>query len=105
MARSTVGLVLRWLGLNRLALLQPKLPVVRYEQHRPGEMIHMDIKKLGKINGVGHRFLPRGPGMHTNKATAGTSCTSPSMTPPVWPIPRSCRPKAGQTRPTFSIDP
>lgn len=67
MARSTVGLVLRRLGLNRLALLQPKLPGVRYEQHMPGEMINMDIKKLGKINGVGHRFLPRDPGLHTNK--------------------------------------
>lgn len=67
MARSTVGLVLRRLGLNRLALLQPKLPVVRYERQRPGEMIHLDIKKLGKINGIGHRFLPRGPGMHANK--------------------------------------
>lgn len=63
MARSTVGLVLRRLGLNRLALLQPKLPVVRCERHGPGEMIHLDIKKLGKINGIGHRFLRRRPGI------------------------------------------
>ena len=67
MARSTVGLVLRRLGLNRLALLDPRPPVIRYERERPGELIHLDIKKLGKINGVGHRFLPRGPGMHANK--------------------------------------
>ena len=67
MARSTVGLVLRRLGLGRLKQLEPKPPVVRYERARPGEMIHLDIKKLGKINGVGHRFLPRGPGMHGNK--------------------------------------
>ena len=67
MARSTVGLVLRRLGLNRLALLEPKPPVIRYERQRPGEMIHLDIKKLGKINGIGHRFRPRGPGMHANK--------------------------------------
>lgn len=67
MARSTVGLVLRRLGLNRLALLQPKPPVVRCERHGPGEMTHMDIKKLGKINGIGHRFLRGRPGMHTNK--------------------------------------
>ena len=40
-------------------------------------MTHLGIKKLGKINGVGHRFAPRGPGMHGNKApTAGTSCTA-----------------------------
>ncbi len=30
-------------------------------------MIHLDIKKLGKINGSGHRFKPRGPGMHANR--------------------------------------
>jgi len=67
MARSSVGLVLRRLGLNRLARLEPKPPVIRYERQRPGEMIHLDIKKLGKINGIGHRFAPRGPGMHANR--------------------------------------
>jgi transposase InsO family protein len=67
MARSSVGLVLRRLGLNRLARLEPRPPVIRYERERPGEMIHLDIKKLGKINGIGHRFAPRGPGMHANK--------------------------------------
>lgn len=64
MARSTVGLILRRLGLGRLALLDPKPPIVRYERDRPGEMIHLDIKKLGRINGVGHRFTGRGPGTH-----------------------------------------
>lgn len=64
MARSTVGLILRRLGLGRLALLEPKPPIVRYERDRPGEMIHLDIKKLGRINGVGHRFTGRGPGTH-----------------------------------------
>ena len=67
MARSTVGAVLRRLGLGKLKALEPKPPVVRYERSRPGEMIHLDIKKLGKIRGVGHRFAPRGPGMHGNK--------------------------------------
>jgi transposase InsO family protein len=67
MPRSTVGLVLRRLGLSRLKQLEPRPPVVRYERSRPGEMIHLDVKKLGKIDGVGHRFLPRGPGMHANK--------------------------------------
>lgn len=67
MARSTVGLILRRLGLGRLSALEPRAPVVRYERSAPGEMIHLDIKKLGKIGGVGHRFLPRGPGMHANK--------------------------------------
>ena len=72
MARSTVGLILRRLGLGRLALLDPKPPIIRYERDRPGEMIHLDIKKLGRINGVGHRFTGQGfklePG-ETNGAT------------------------------------
>jgi len=56
MARSTVGLLLRRLGLGRLSLLEPKPPVVRYEKAAPGELIHIDIKSLGKIDGVGHRI-------------------------------------------------
>lgn len=67
MARSTVGAILRRLGLGRLKALEPRPEVMRYERSAPGEMIHLDIKKLGKINGVGHRFAPRGPGMHANK--------------------------------------
>lgn len=67
LSRSTVGLMLRRLGLNRLTQLEPKPPVIRYERERPGELIHLDIKKLGKIKGIGHRFAPRGPGMHGNR--------------------------------------
>lgn len=54
-ARSTVGLVLRRLGLGKLSALDPKVPIVRYERAAPGEMIHLDIKKLGKFNVQGHR--------------------------------------------------
>lgn len=53
---SSVTLELRRLGLNRLSRLEPRPPVIRYEYQRPGEMIHMDIKKLGKIAGVGKRI-------------------------------------------------
>jgi transposase InsO family protein len=56
LARSTVGLVLRRLGLNRMALLEPKPPVIRYERQRPGEMIHLDIKSLGRFERIGHRI-------------------------------------------------
>lgn len=52
---STVTLVLRRLGLNRLKALDPVEPKVRYERQRPGELIHIDTKKLGRIDGVGHR--------------------------------------------------
>jgi len=53
---ATVSRVLRRLGLNNLAALEPGEPVRRYERERPGEMIHLDIKKLGRINGIGHRI-------------------------------------------------
>jgi len=55
MSRSTVGLVLRRLGLGKLKALEPKPAVVRYERSAPGEMIHLDIKKLGRFDVAGHR--------------------------------------------------
>jgi transposase InsO family protein len=64
MAVSTVGLVLRRLGLNRLALLEPRAPIVRYERQRAGELIHLDIKTLGRIEGIGHRIVGRHRGHH-----------------------------------------
>ena len=54
--RSTVGAILRRLGLGKLTALEPREPVVRYERERPGELIHLDIKSLGKIDGIGHRI-------------------------------------------------
>jgi len=53
---STVGLVLRRLGLHRLKALDPVAPVIRYQRQRPGELIHIDTKKLGRIDGIGHRI-------------------------------------------------
>ena len=53
---ATVGLVLRRHGLGRLAALDAKPEIVRYQRERPGELIHLDIKKLGRIDGVGHRI-------------------------------------------------
>jgi transposase InsO family protein len=52
---STVGLVLRRLGLGRLAALEPRLPVIRYQRAGPGELLHLDTKKLGRIERIGHR--------------------------------------------------
>jgi transposase InsO family protein len=54
--RSTIGRILRRHRLSRARQLEPQLPVVRYERQAPGELIHFDIKKLGKIDGVGHRI-------------------------------------------------
>lgn len=56
LAVSTVSLWLRRLGLGRLRNLEPKPTVVRYEKKRPGELLHLDTKKLGRIGGVGHRI-------------------------------------------------
>ena len=53
---ATVSRVLHRLGLNRISALEPAEPVRRYEREHPGELIHIDIKKLGKFNRVGHRI-------------------------------------------------
>ena len=55
-SRATVGRILTRHGLNRWRDLEPAEPVRRYERDRPGEMIHIDIKKLGRFNRVGHRI-------------------------------------------------
>jgi transposase InsO family protein len=53
--RSTVGAWLRRLGLNRPPTA-PAIPIQRYEWPRPGDLLHIDIKPLGRIDGVGHRI-------------------------------------------------
>ena len=53
---ATVSRVLKRLGLNRLSALEPAEPVRRYERAAPGEILHIDIKKLGKFNRIGHRI-------------------------------------------------
>ncbi len=55
-SRATVGRILTRHGLNRWRDLEPAEPVRRYERDLPGEMIHIDIKKLGRFNRVGHRI-------------------------------------------------
>jgi transposase len=53
---ATVSRILRRLGLNRMRDLEPAEPVRRYERAHPGEMIHIDIKKLGRFDKIGHRI-------------------------------------------------
>ena len=53
---ATVSRILRRLGLNRLSALEPAEPIRRYQRENPGELIHIDIKKLGKFNRIGHRI-------------------------------------------------
>jgi transposase InsO family protein len=53
---STVSRVLARVGLSRLADLEPSEPLVRYEHAHPGDLLHIDIKKLGRIERMGHRI-------------------------------------------------
>jgi transposase InsO family protein len=56
LARSSVYAILRREGLGRLDRLEPRPPIVRYERERPGELVHLDTKMLGRIGpGGGHR--------------------------------------------------
>ena len=55
-SRATVGRTLRQLGLAQLEALQARPVIQRYEWPRPGQLLHLDIKKLGRIGHVGHRI-------------------------------------------------
>jgi transposase InsO family protein len=60
MALSTVSAVLLRVGLGKLSRLEPPEPPNRYERRHPGELVHVDVKKLGRIRGgAGHRFTGR----------------------------------------------
>jgi transposase InsO family protein len=62
MALSTVSLILKRVGLGRRSRLEPLEPVNRYEYQRPGELVHLDVKKLARFDRPGHRLLGRGRG-------------------------------------------
>ena len=74
MPNSTVTKVLRRLGLNRLTALDPPTPVVRYQRARPGELLHPDTKKLGRIAGIGHRITGRRTGAINRHHGIGWEC-------------------------------
>jgi hypothetical protein len=74
-----VGGILRRRGLGKLAALETRPPVVRYQRERLGELIHIDIKKLERIAAVGRRIT--GDQRDTSPGLAGSTCTCASMTP------------------------
>jgi len=99
---STVHRVLTRFGVARLRWLDRATGRVirRYERATPGELVHVDIKKLGRIpDGGGHKKLGRTLGNHNNThhnkqkrlgyGSATPTCTTPLMTTPAWPTPRS----------------
>jgi hypothetical protein len=87
---ATVSRILKRAGLSRLRDLEPPEPVRRYERQHPGELIHIDIKKLGRHQ-VGHRITGDRRGRATHgpelKAPAGSSSMSASTTPRASPSP------------------
>jgi transposase InsO family protein len=56
LSRATVSRILRRLKLSRQRDLEPPVPVVRYEHAAPGDLLHLDIKKLGRFSAVGARI-------------------------------------------------
>jgi transposase-like protein len=85
---ATVSRVLRRLSLSRIRDLEPAEPVRRYEREHPGELIHIDIKKLGKFNRVGHRITGDRTGQSNTRGWDGSSSTSVSTMHPASPSAR-----------------
>jgi transposase InsO family protein len=69
MALSTVSRWLKRIGLGKRSRLEPPEPPNRYERRHPGELVHVDVKKLGRISkGAGKAVLGEGPGRRTRGA-------------------------------------
>jgi transposase InsO family protein len=73
MALSTVSLWLKRIGLGKRSRLEPPEPPNRYERRRPGELVHIDVKKLGRFRRPGHRVTGRG-GHHRVTQTTEAGC-------------------------------
>jgi len=56
LSKATVSRLLRRHGLAKLSALDPAPPVLRYQRQLPGELLHFDIKKLARIERIGHRI-------------------------------------------------
>jgi transposase InsO family protein len=69
LSRSTVARICKHAGLSRLKALDPKPAIVRYEKDAPGDMIHIDTKKLGRIDGIGHRITGDRKGQSSKRGT------------------------------------
>jgi transposase InsO family protein len=73
MALATVSRWLKRIGLGKRSRLDPPEPANRYQRERPGELVHVDIKKLGRFRQPGHRVTGRGG---HNRATQTTEAGS-----------------------------
>ena len=86
---ATVSRTLQLLRLNKLSALEPPAVVQRYEWLRPGQLVHVDVKKLGRIGLIGHRITGD---RHRRARGIGSTCAS--MIFPVF-LPSKCCLKSG----------
>src|SRR4029079_9751863 len=84
-SRATVSRVLKRLGLNRLSALEPAEAPRRYQRERPGELIHIDIKKLGKFNRISQRITGDPTRQSNGRGVGWEFVMSPSTTPHASP--------------------
>ncbi len=90
LARSSVYRVLCRLGLGRLPRLEPRPHPNRCEWPAPGDLLHLDTKKIGRMGeSAGWRLTA--PRRDARPGSAGRSCTSPWTITPGWPTSRSSR--------------
>jgi transposase InsO family protein len=71
LALSTVSVWLKRLGLGKRSRLEPPEPPNRYERSRPGELVHVDVKKLGRFARAGHRVTGSKRGRLTQTTEEG----------------------------------
>src|SRR5580704_4097810 len=94
---SSVARIAKTKGLSRLSALDQRIEIVRYEKKQPGEMIHIDIKKLGrKGSDIASRETVPDRARHAaarKAARAGNISIWRSTITPGWPILKSCRTK------------
>ena len=96
-------------GLGKLSALEPPVPDNRYERTRPGELVHVDTKKLGRFYRPGHRVTGDRASPGFAETTAGNFCTSRSMTgrawltPSSWPTRKAPRLRASYVAPQLSF--
>jgi transposase len=105
MALSTVSAILVRIGLGKLSRLEPPEPPNRYERSRPGELVHIDVKKWAASWPRG--TASRAPGLRRRRpvanasgsvSPAGNSCTSVSTTRPGWPMSKCSQTSARRQR-------
>jgi transposase InsO family protein len=61
-SKASVSRILKRRGLSLLSSIEPQQARPRYERDKPGEIVHLDVKKLGRFNSIGHRITGRRKG-------------------------------------------